>query len=399
MKANGYYSSGEFADLAHVTIRTIRFYDKQNILKPSFVNARGARFYTDSDLVRLQQILLLKFLGFSLEDIKEMTIDDSDGAYLLSSLKLQKKLVCDRIEQMHLVEDAIDATVARLEKNQSIDWSQMLNLIHLTGMEKSLKSQYQSASNISARIRLHSAFSTNPYGWFPWLFDQCIPAEGNVRILDLGCGSGALWSENLTRLAAYPNLSITRSDISEGMIRDARRSLSKAEGQFTYEVFDCHSIPYEEASFDIVLANHVLFYCKDLPRVFAEVSRVLKPGGTFCCSAYSAAHMHEITDLVQEFDNRIVLSADRLYENFGLENGAGLLFEQFCDIKLLRYDDAIRIDQAEPLIEYILSCHGNQNQYLLDRYHDFRSFVERKVSNTFHITKDAGVFIASKRSS
>ncbi len=50
----------------------------------------------------------------------------------------------------------------------------MLDLIHLTGMEKSLKTQYRDASNISARIRLHHEFSTNPQGWFPsWVYEQC----------------------------------------------------------------------------------------------------------------------------------------------------------------------------------------------------------------------------------
>jgi len=74
MKKEGYYSSGQFARLADVSVRTIRFYDRQNILKPSYVNESGARFYTDADLARLQQILLLKYLGFSLEDIRTMTV-------------------------------------------------------------------------------------------------------------------------------------------------------------------------------------------------------------------------------------------------------------------------------------------------------------------------------------
>ena len=93
MRLPGYYSSGQFARLAGVSVRTIRFYDKQNILKPSYVNPSGARFYTDSDLARLQQILLLKYLGFSLDDIKEMTIEDTDYHFLRNSLTLQKKLV------------------------------------------------------------------------------------------------------------------------------------------------------------------------------------------------------------------------------------------------------------------------------------------------------------------
>ena len=91
MKKEGYYSSGEFARMAHVTLRTIRYYDKQNILKPSYVSDAGARFYTDEDLARLQQILLLKFLGFSLDDIRDMTINDTDYHFMLTSLKMQKK--------------------------------------------------------------------------------------------------------------------------------------------------------------------------------------------------------------------------------------------------------------------------------------------------------------------
>ena len=104
MNKDGFYSSGQFAKKAHVTLRTIRYYDNQNILKPSFVTEHGARFYTDEDFVRLQQILLLKYLGFSLEDIKEMTIEDADYHFLLSSLELQLKLEKDRSEQMQLVE-------------------------------------------------------------------------------------------------------------------------------------------------------------------------------------------------------------------------------------------------------------------------------------------------------
>ena len=79
MKLPGYYSSGEFARMAQVSVRTIRFYDKQNILKPSYITPAGARFYTDSDFVKLQQILLLKYLGFSLEDIK---YDSTNGRFL-----------------------------------------------------------------------------------------------------------------------------------------------------------------------------------------------------------------------------------------------------------------------------------------------------------------------------
>lgn len=390
MNLPGYYSSGQFARMAGVTVRTIRFYDQQNILKPSYVNHSGARFYTDSDLARLQQILLLKYLGFSLDDIREMTIGDTDYRFLKNSLNLQKKLVQDRIEQMQLVESAIEDTVRAIEEEHQIDWSHMLELIHLTGMEKSLKHQYQNATNISARIRLHRDCSSNRQGWFPWIYEQCRITDG-MQILEVGCGNGALWTENLPLLPAHVRIRL--SDISEGMLRDARRNIGQEDPRFSFQAFDCADIPFPDGSFDLIIANHVLFYCKNLPQVCREIRRVLKPEGRFLCSTYGKEHMKEISSLVQQFDSRIVLSAEKLYEQFGLENGQALLKPFFSSVRCLRYEDSITLDRAEPLIEYILSCHGNQNQILLEHYKEFRSFTEKKTARGFHITKDAGIFL------
>lgn len=395
MKLPGYYSSGEFARMANVTIRTIRYYDKQNILKPSYVNEEtGARYYTDTDLVQLQQILLLKYLGFSLDDIKELTIEDADSHILRNQLNLQLTLIQDKIEQMQLVQKAIEDTTTALDQNKDINWSQMLDLIHLTGMESSLKTQYQNANNITSRIRLHSMYSQNKQGWFPWVYEQCDIGPG-MRILEIGCGNGSLWAENKA-LLPETNIAITLSDISRGMIRDARRTLldNNKDTRFSFQIFSGEQIPYDDASFDLIIANHVLFYCENINDVCHEVRRVLKSSGRFVCSTYGSNHMKEITDLVQEFDPRIVLSGDKLYDQFGLQNGESLLQKHFQSIETRLYPDALIVNQAEPLMEYILSCHGNQNQYLLDRYKDFRSFVEKKTKNGFHITKEAGIFIA-----
>lgn len=379
--------------MAHVTLRTIRYYDKQDILKPSYVTESGARFYTDEDFARLSQILLLKYLGFSLDDIREMTIDDSDYHFMENSLNVQLKLVRDRIEQMQLVEKAIQDTTEAIRSRHEIDWNQMLNLIHLTGMEKSMKNQYQNASNISSRINLHSLYSQNKQGWFPWIYQQCQIHE-HMKILELGCGDGALWTQNLSLLP--PDVSVTLSDLSSGMLRDARRAIGRKDSRFTFEAFNCSRIPHEDDSFDLVIANHVLFYCEDIPAVCRDICRVLSPGGHLVCSTYGKRHMQEVSQLVQDFDERIVLSADRLYERFGRENGEDILRPYFSDISWKSYEDSLLVPDAEPLISYILSCHGNQNQYLLDRYTDFRSFVTRKTSEGFFITKDAGIFFCEK---
>ncbi len=103
--------------------------------------------------------------------------------------------------------------------------------------------------------------------------------------------------------------------------------------------------------------------------------------------------MKEITDLVQEFDQDIVLSSDCLYEIFGLENGKEILSKYFQCVKEKKYIDSIEVNEAEPLIAYIISCHGNQNHILLDHYREFREYVEEKTKDGFYISKDAGIFI------
>lgn len=393
MKKDGYYSSGEFARMAHISLRTVRYYDKQNILKPSFLTESGARFYSDADFAKLQQILLLKYLGFSLESIREMTIGDSDYRFLQSSLTIQLKLVRERIEQMQLVEKAIQDTTFSLSQEQSVDWTRMLDLIHLTNIENSLKNQYQNASNISARINLHKLFSKNKQGWFPWIYEKMNLSSGK-DILEIGCGDGTLWIDNIHQLP--PDIKITLSDISEGMLRDARRNIGIDNSIFNFVSFDCSHIPYPDSCFDLLIANHVLFYCDDLTHVLKEVQRVLKPNGIFICSAYGKNHMKEIRELMQTFDPRISLSAEKLYESFGYEIGQTILSSFFHSIHWLPYEDALTVTEPEPFISYVLSCHGNQNQYILDRYQEFRTFVTKQTVKGLHITKEAGIFLCRK---
>ncbi|TLD01342.1 ubiquinone/menaquinone biosynthesis methyltransferase [Robinsoniella peoriensis] len=177
------------------------------------------------------------------------------------------------------------------------------------------------------------------------------------------------------------------------MLRDTRRSIGSEDSRFDFNTFDCCHIPYKDNSFDLVLANHVLFYCEDIAQVCREVNRVLKDGGTFICSTYGSLHMNEVSQLVSDFDDRIVLSADKLYERFGRENGNEILSPFFSEVLWKSYDDSLLVPDSETLISYVLSCHGNQNQYIVDRFKDFRSFVKKKTTGGFYITKDAGIFI------
>lgn len=396
---NGYYTSGQFAKKANVSIRTIRYYDKQGLLKPAAMSGSGYRLYTDSDFAKLQKILSLKYLGFSLDEIRSITVNDNDNNYVDRSLKLQLGLVRQKIEHLHLVEQTLLETSRLIRESQDVDWNKILHLIHITNMEKSLVEQYKNAANLTIRIGLHRNYTKNPTGWFQWLYSLMEPLN-EKNILELGCGNGELWRANEKRLPE--EASVCLSDVSEGMIRDVKESIQKDIGHkirnFTFQVFDCHEIPMADSSFDLAAANHVLFYLKNLDVALKEVKRILKPEGTFFCSTYGQEHMKEISQLVKEFDSGIKLSEVNLYDVFGLENGEEILKRHFGTVKKEVYEDHLEVTDAGALLEYILSCHGNQDEYLNDRLEEFRKFLEHKMKKKgfLYITKQAGAFICRK---
>jgi ubiquinone/menaquinone biosynthesis C-methylase UbiE len=251
--------------------------------------------------------------------------------------------------------------------------------------------QYRQPENLNARILLHQHFSINQYGWQRWVFDQLrFPARG--RILELGCGPGDLWLENEDRIPE--GWEVILSDLSAGMVHRARQNLGHSRHPFQFHILDAQSIPAADQSLDGVLANHMLYHVPDLPRVLAEVRRVLKPEGRLYASTVGRNHLREIRDLVTRFDARLSLWGGHTADSFALESGAAHLKEWFASVSLTRYHDALLVTEPAPLIDYIRS---GSVQLLADEAPSFAAFVDQELQQCggeFHVTKDSGTFEA-----
>lgn len=95
------WKTGELAQLAGLTIRTLRYYDQIGLFSPSGYSNSGHRLYTESDLTRLQQILSLKELGLSLDEIKSFLAGDHFSLFDIISLQIA------RIKQNLLVQQKL----------------------------------------------------------------------------------------------------------------------------------------------------------------------------------------------------------------------------------------------------------------------------------------------------
>lgn len=116
----------EFALLTSVTVRTLHHYDQQGLLKPSFRQDNGYRMYTDKDLINLQQILALKFFGFSLQQIKKLMKNQNS---LMASLHLQIKLLQEKIGMLTQAHASLQAIIANEMHDEQRAWHQILESV------------------------------------------------------------------------------------------------------------------------------------------------------------------------------------------------------------------------------------------------------------------------------
>ena len=118
----GYMTVGEVAKKMDVTVRTLQHYDKAGLLSPSAMSDGGRRLYTDKDVVKLHQILSLKHLGFSLDDIRDRLIPLDAPADVAQILSEQAATIRKKIADMTESLSAIEALRTEVLEMQSVDF-------------------------------------------------------------------------------------------------------------------------------------------------------------------------------------------------------------------------------------------------------------------------------------
>lgn len=122
------YSVGELAELSGTTIRTIQYYDKINLLIAKRDENKNLRFYTQTDLVTLQQILFYKKLGVSLKDIKNYLVDIENVSEIKKVLKRQSEILFQKEMETKMNIAIIEAIVATIDANKNYDLEPMMKI-------------------------------------------------------------------------------------------------------------------------------------------------------------------------------------------------------------------------------------------------------------------------------
>ncbi len=117
----------DLSELAKVSVRTLHHYDRIGLLKPSLRQSNNYRLYSEKDLLKLQQIIALKFFGFDLSQIKRLIASHDD---VLENLNLQSKFLQEKAETL-LEASAILKRITDGSNKKSIPWKQIIQLIEV----------------------------------------------------------------------------------------------------------------------------------------------------------------------------------------------------------------------------------------------------------------------------
>jgi SAM-dependent methyltransferase len=192
--------------------------------------------------------------------------------------------------------------------------------------------QYGREDNLRARQRLYEEVS-GPHA--PEALWQTLVEWSPRRVLEVGGGPGELSERMQNELGAQ----VSFLDISPRMVE-----LARERGVGDAQVGDVQSLPFEDGTFDTVVAAWMLYHVPDIDRGLAEIARVLRPGGALIAVTNSVLHLSEFRELIAYPDSH--------RETFNRENGEEFLRKHFAQIERLDLELEVTVRDRQKLVDY-----------------------------------------------
>ena len=340
-----YYTAGELAAMARVSPRTIRFYDQKNLLTPVGYSEGKYRLYDKNSLVQLQEIVMLKYIGLSLEEISTIMQKEKDIP-IRELLWEQKKLLLQKQEQLNQVIRTLDEVAGNCE-DRDIELSELSGLIKLvTGNSKAQRS-----------FDVWECFGTRQGDWYPWLFRQLNLRDGE-SVLDIGSGGGLIWQRSWDKIPA--NVRIHMVDKFEGGLdyvksfeRQNRGFLEK-NVKLSYQQMDVNYADFGEGIYDCVIALHMWYYIDDSQIFLERVKKALKKNGRLCTNFNCQDLVPDLDKLLKGFSEDLSLEAIMERQKKSACRVEQSLREACSSLTYQVYENELHIDDLDQLYRFLV---------------------------------------------
>lgn len=257
------------------------------------------------------------------------------------------------------------------------------------GMNK----QYGDSRKLAARARLHTEYTVAETSWFDWVAQQ-LPLKSGDRVLDIGCGPGWFWPAVAGTLPE--GLDLTLADASHGMVVEAlERCRALPFGTVTGRQADAADLPFEDGSFDAVIAMHMLYHVPDPAAGIAEMHRILKTGGFLAVTTNGAGNLRKLYELTTFFGGS---PTEPVAAVFGFDTAERLMQAQFGNVIRSKHPATLRITDPEDVFLALTSYPPGENASKTQQI-AFREAIDRAFhegNGTIEATKEMGLFLSRK---
>ncbi len=263
-----------------------------------------------------------------------------------------------------------------------------------------LKNHYRTADIWRVRERTHAKYTEPKVDFVAWVLEH-VDWNGNEAVLDAGCGPGRYYhyfQENL------PDVRYTGLDYSTGMMAD-----HPAPNRLIRGALD--AIPLPDNSFDVIMANHVLYLAPDIETAVQEMQRLLKPNGVFVTATNSLTTMPQFRELFRRAIllvsppgvSREVKAPAGLHQRFALENGSVILSRHYRAVVRHDLPTAFVFDEVDPIMDYLESSRATHEPQLPENisWDQMMLIMREQLNNlidtleTLTVDKLTGVLIAT----
>ena len=264
---------------------------------------------------------------------------------------------------------------------------------------QALARYYATDRNLRIQEETHARFLAPRVDMVSWTLGV-INWQGNEVVLDIGAGRGSHYSR-LKR--DQPQVQYYALDLSPQLLQ----CHPGESGQLTRA--DALQLPYADASFDVVMANHMLYHLPDIDAALREMKRVLKPDGRMLAATDSQFSLPELQVLLR----RAIVLLSRHTPNaeppalpcdpFALENGTRILSRHFYSVVRHDLPAALHFNNVEPALDYVDSMRDLRESGLPSdvRWDDMMLIMRqqmtqlRQLMGKLELTVVAGALLAS----
>jgi SAM-dependent methyltransferase len=265
---------------------------------------------------------------------------------------------------------------------------------------QAVEQAYRTEDELAVRQRIHEQYSFPRINFMDWVLSR-VQWRGDEYVLDVGAGVGAYFEPVQMRI---PHGELIAGDLSLGMARCA--AAHPASGQVLN--FDAEHLPFPKHTFDVVLANHVLFHVPNVHSALREIHRVLKPNGVLIAATNSRENLPELDVLIRRIFGLLgvrlkAINTAETTPHFALEDAPRLAAQHFFAVARHDLPSVFIFPSAQPLIEYVNSTRALREPTLPRslKWEDFINVladqIERIISvyGEIVINKLSGVIIAT----